>query len=226
MKQSSLKSPDALPSACRRLSEAGTSLLEVLAGLALFSAVGLSLVAVSTTSLRDLGLESRATLETFELKRGLALLASELRMSSFLSPYLPGTNATASDCSGMFAVDTRTVSFFVALDEASAAGMGGLTPYYVGYRYDPARQQLLRGEIPATNLFTCDTSIGDPASAGVVRSVASNVVEIDTNGDGVTEPAFEWLNGVLRVNLGVRVEGGGAQVKRQNFSTRIYGRVL
>lgn len=194
--------------------------------MALFGIVGLSLVAVSTSSLRDLSLESRATLESFELKRGLALLASELRMSSFLSPYLPGTTATASDCSAAVEVDNNTVTFFVSLDESGVNTTGGLRPYYVGYRYDPTQRQLLRGEIPVTGLFSCNTDVGDPTAPTVARPVASNVVPIDGDNDGDLDAPFAWAAGMLVVNLGTRVESGGTHVKVQNFSTRIFGRVL
>jgi hypothetical protein len=224
MKQSSLNL--CKHSGGERRREHGTSLVEVLVGITMFSLVGLSLVAISSSSLRELSLESRTTLESFELKRGMALLTSELRMSSFLSPYLPGTAVSASDCSAAFTVTERTVAFFISLDEPTTSGAGGLRPYYVGYRYDPEGRRLLRGEIEAANIFSCDTSIGDPTNAAIVRPVASNVIEIDADGDGETEPAFEWQNGALQVNLGTFIDGGGEQKKQQKFSTRIYGRVL
>lgn len=227
MKRSSHTRPStrlAAPCAGHRRGESGSTLMELLVGVLIFSVVGLALVGVSTQSLNDLGLESRTTLETFELKRGLDLLSSELRMSSMLSPYLPGTNDGASRCSNALQVSARSMTFLVALDDPSANG--GMRPYYVGYRYDPAARQLYRGEIPAASAFSCTPPSGDPTSAPYARPVASNVVEIDSNGDGAADSAFAWSNGVLAVNLGTRVDGAGTLTKRQSFSTRIYGRIL
>jgi len=209
-----------------RRGERGTTLMEMLVSMAMFSVVGVGLVGVSTSALRDLSLESRTTLETFELKRGLELLSTELRMSSMLSPYLPGTVETAANCSSAVAVTARTIRFFVAVDEPNATGTGGLRPYYVGYRYDPTTRQLLRGEIAAASLFSCDASIGDPTSASVARPVATDVIELDSNGDGTAENAFTFANGELTVNLGARITGAGSRVKQRPFSTRVYGRVL
>lgn len=204
----------------------GTTLMETLVAMAMFSIIGIGLVGVSTSSLRDLSLDSRTTLETFELKRGLELLATELRMSSMLSPYLPGTVESASNCASAVHVTPRTIRFFVAVDEPSAAGTGGLQPYYVGYRYDPVAKQLLRGEIGVNSLFSCDVTVGDPTSATLTRPIAADVVELDTNGDGVVEDAFRWSNGELTVTLGTRITGAGDRVKERPFSTRVFGRVL
>lgn len=204
--------------------ERGASLIEMLVGVAIFSLVGVALMGISSRSLNDLGLESRATLETFELKRGLGLLAAELRMSSMLSPYLPGTNDAAARCAQSVSVSARTVSFLVAFDDGAAAG--GMRPYYVGYRFDPATGQLLRGEIPAPGIFTCTLPAGDPTAAPYARPLAANVEELDSNGDGAAESAFAWSNGVLSVNLGSRVDGAGQVSKRQAFSTRAFGRIL
>jgi hypothetical protein len=206
--------------------ERGTTLMETLVSLLMFSVVGMGIVGVSTHSLRELSLESRATLETFELKRGLDILSTELRMSSMLSPYLPGTVESASNCTAEIEVTATTLKFFVAVDDVAAVGTGGLQPYYVGYRYDPVSRELLRGEIPVDDLFSCDVSVGDPTTPQLTRPVASNVVTIDRDGNGTNEDPFAWANGFLTVNLATSVEGGGSQHRKQPFSTGIHRRVL
>jgi hypothetical protein len=192
----------------------------------MFSVIGIGLVGVSTSSLRDLSLESRTTLETFELKRGLELLAAELRMSSMLSPYLPGTVESAANCAGALEVTETTVKFFVAVDDGAAINTGGLQPYYVGYRYDAASRQLLRGEIAVSDLFSCNATIGDPTSAAFTRPVASNVAPVDSDNNGVVDSPFTWSAGILSVNLGTSISGPGNRTKQRPFSSRIHGRIL
>lgn len=184
----------------------GFTLTELMVGLGMFGAIGLGMASISSSVLRDIAMEGRASTATQGLKGALDLLSTEMRMSSSLSPYLVGTSAAAVTCNSAFYLTSSTLRFMVVQDE-SAAATSGLQPYYVGYWYDPGTRRLLRGEIPGTTISSCTLPAGDPASATYATVLAENVVRVDGNGDGIADAAFTASGSTINVNLGVEIAG-------------------
>ena len=56
--------------------------------------IGLAFLSFITSVVHTTALENRASLATQELKNSLALLGTELRMSSAVSPYIVGNTAS------------------------------------------------------------------------------------------------------------------------------------
>ncbi len=203
----------------------GFTLLELLVAMALFSLIGLSVLTLSSSVLHDMGTESRMVSESMELSRALGLLSSELRMSSSLSPYLPGTNSALYKCSGTVLISSYTVKFFVVEEDPTALLTSGIKAYYVGYRYDPINKTLLRGEIALNSIYSCTVPATDPTSSTYAKTLATHVTAIDTNGDGIAETAFAKSGNMLSVNLGVQVNGAGGISKLQKLQTKVFERI-
>jgi len=200
-------------------------MVELLVAMFLFGVFGLSAVSLASSAFRDLGIESNLNLAALELNRALGLLSSELRMSSTLSPYLPGNNAALSDCSSAVAVTATTIKFFVVEDDPGASTTSGVQAYYVGYKYDSASQQLLRGEISVNSLTNCAVPATDPTTSAYAKPLAGRVVPVDTNSDGVAEAAFVRTGSTIAVNLGVSARGAAQLSKLQKLPTQAFSRV-
>lgn len=200
--------------------EQGFTISELLVSMTLFSVVGLGLASFSNSVLRTVSIESRATSATEELRNAVSLLSSELRMSQSLSPYLVGDLSSVVTCSGAFSVSSSAVKFIVVEDDSSAT-TSGLQPYYVGYSYDASTETLYRGEVAASSITACSIPSTDPTSAGVRQILAESVIPVDGNGDGSIDPVFEFTGSVLRVNLGVRIDGAGGTKIEQAIPAQI-----
>lgn len=199
----------------------GFTLVELLVSMSLFGIVGLGLVAFTSNALRGLSDESRLSFAALEAKNALGMLSSELRMSSAISPYLPGTDSSATNCRAAVSANATTLRFMLAEDDSDAA-TAGIQPYYVGYRFDSISGTLLRGEIPGSTVTSCVVPAGDPASSAVAQTLAERVVQIDADGDGTLEPVFSLSGDVLTVNLGVQLITQSGEETTQHFVTKIY----
>lgn len=203
--------------------EQGFTLIELLVGLLLFGVVGMSLVSFATGSFRNLGIQNRASSAGNELRHAIDLLATELRMSGSVSPYLVGNTASTVTCSGALAVTSTTVKFLVVNDDASST-TSGVKAYYVGYKYDAAKKELLRGEINKTVLTNCTLPVGDPTSATYAHVIAENVEKIDNDNNGTLDNPFSMASNVLTVHLGIKVEGSGGETSTDNIVTQVFVR--
>lgn len=204
--------------------QSGFTLAELLVSLSIFSLLGMSFVTFSTSALQRLSVENRISSASQELMNGLELLSSELRMSSSVSPYLVGTTATVVTCGSALSVTTTKVKFLVVQDE-NVASTWGLQPYYVGYYYNSATKQLLRGEIAGASITNCTLPAGDPTGVTYAKVLAENVVQIDADGNGTLDPVFSTSGNSIVVNLGVQITGVKNTVVTQKMPTTIYRRV-
>lgn len=206
----------------RRDYESGFGVAELLVSTVIFSIILLGMVSYSNLTFSNLGLENRASSSARELRNAISLLSSELRMSSSVSPYLPGDNPDDVTCSSQITATSNSIRFLVVHDDSSAPS--GIQPYYVGYIYDVNSKQLLRGEIPGTTTTNCSLPVENPLSPDYARVVADRVSPFDQNGDGITEPPFYFANGTLTINLSIEVDGQNGAKRSQGISTRIYAR--
>ena len=202
----------------------GFTLAELLVSISLFSIFGLATATMMSTTLQRLGIESRATMANQELQNAVNLLASEVRMSSTVSPYLMGDDPDTVRCSAQFSVAANSMSFLVVHDDGS--GANGLRAYHVGYVYDAGTKELRRGQIAASASGSCVLPGGDPTSSSTAQVLAKDIVRIDTDGDGVLEPAFSYSEPKLTLNLGIEIEGAGGVTVTQPINTEIVARSL
>lgn len=203
----------------------GFTLVELMVSMLLFAVVAVGMVAFTTSTLQTLSTESRVSLGAMELKNALGLMTSELRMSSAISPYLPGDNIALTNCSAAVTATATSVKFLISEDDSSAVGTAGIQPYYVGYRYDAASKQLLRGKIPIAALHSCTLPAGDPTLSPIADTVATRVVQIDVDQDGTEDPVFSLNNNILTINLGIQVQSPGGDFVTQQFVSKAYMRV-
>jgi hypothetical protein len=198
-------------------------MVELLVSLGMFSVIGAGFLMFVGSAAKTTAIENRASLASQELKNALKLLATEVKMSSVISPYLVGNTAATVTCSSAVAVTSTTLKFVVVQDEVAAATFG-IQPYYVGYLYDSTSRRLLRGEIAGTTTTSCTLPAGDPTTTTYTQVLAENVVQIDGNGDGVVDPAFTTSGNSILINLGTSVTGGDGLQIIQNFPMTIYRR--
>jgi type II secretory pathway pseudopilin PulG len=204
----------------------GFTLAELLVGFMLFGVVALSMVSFSTQVIYDVGLENRATLNNLDLRNGLELMKAEARMSSTLSPYLPGTISAMSKCPSLVQVTATTVKFLVVDDDVTSIGMSGIRPYYVGYRYDQATMQLYRGEIAISSITSCPVvTMLDPTSTTISKVLVKNVSRVDSDNNGALDPVFAYTGGVLTVRLGSKGKDQRKRLNAQDQSTKIFLRM-
>lgn len=196
----------------------GFTLTELLVSLSLFGVVGMSISSFMVDTMRRTSLESKMSRSTQEAQNAIQLATAELRLSSQISPYLPGTNVALSTCASAMTVDSTEIRFIVAHDAAS--GTNGLSRYYVGYRYDATTKQLIRGEIATASATTCSGS-GNPTDASNGAVVASNIVRIDADGNGTIDPIFSRAGDLVTINLGVEVKVNSKLTATQSLSTEV-----
>ncbi len=204
------------------INQKGFGVTELLISVFIF---GLALLATSSfTSLTfgNLGIENRMSSSIREVRNAINLLSAELRMSSNISPYIPGNSPNLADCSDFIETTTTSIKFLVVHDDYSANN--GMQPYYVGYSYNPANNTLMRGEIPAPTTTTCSIPAGDPTSTQYAKTIAQRVFQTDIDDDGTIEPVFNFNNGILTVNLGIEAHGAARLFRQQNISTKIFTR--
>lgn len=195
------------------------TLVELLVGLSMFSVFSLGLVAYMGQTFQRSNLENRTALAAQELYSAVELMSNELRMSSVVSPYLPGVNASLIDCSASLSVSNTSISFVVVHDDSSSSR--GLKAYYVGYNYDPAEKKLLRGEIEKSSTTDCMLPAGDPTSTSVAKTIASRVVQLDRNSDGTDDPIFVATGSGVSINLAVEYESPSGEKVTQDVSTTV-----
>ncbi len=194
-------------------------MVELLASLVLMGAVGLGITSFMSDTLRRAALSNRMSTASQELQNATQLIAAELRLSSQISPYLPGTNASLTSCGAALTTAANTMSFLVAHD--SSGSSNGMQRYLVGYRYDPISKQLLRGAISSSGVTSCSVPSGDPTSSANAAPVARNIVRIDANGDGSLDQVFSRSGNLLSVNLGVEVTLQSGLKQVQPIATQI-----
>ncbi len=208
---------------CNKIqNEQGVGVAELLVGVFIFSIIILAISSFANLTFTNLGLENRASASSRELRNALALMSSELRMGSSVSPYLPGDDPAIINCLSQISTSSTSIRFLVIHDDISATS--GIQPYYVGYSYDATKKQLLRGEIPGISITNCALPPGDPLSSAYARVVADRVYTYDNNGDGADESVFSYANGTLNVNLAVRVAAQNGTQRTQGVTTRIFTR--
>ena len=110
----------------------GFTLVELMVSLGLFGIIALAMTSFTSQALQTVGVESRVSLASLEAKNAVAILGSELRMSSSVSPYIPGNTPSLTKCSGSVSVTSTTLKFLVTQDDESAVSASGIRSYYVG----------------------------------------------------------------------------------------------
>ncbi len=204
-------------------SQSGFTITELLVGMSLFSVVSLGMATFMQQTLQKTALETRAAQAAQELENATTLITNEMQMSAVVSPYLPGTNPENVNCSTATSVSGGdTLRFMVAHDDKTASN--GIRSYYVAYVYDSDNGELLRGEVTKADTTNCAVPAQDPAHSDVLQTVAKNIVQIDTNGDGTDESVFALANGTLTVNLGMEVSGPNDTSVTQQISTQVVAR--
>lgn len=204
-------------------SSRGFTLPEVLVGVLLLAIVSLTVASFSTSVLRRAGTETKVSSASMELKSALSLLSSELRSSATISPYLMGSTPSTVTCGSAFAVTSTTVKF-LAVEDDSAASTSGLAPYYIGYKYDSATNQLLRGEIVGPTTTACTLPSGDPTSVTYAKVVARDVTQIDADHNGTLDNVFVLNGNLLTINLGIKLNSSGTSTVTFGPQTQIYVR--
>lgn len=199
----------------------GFTLPEVLVGIFLLSIVGLAVASYSNEVLRRAGQEAKLATAAMELRNGLSLMSSELRASASISPYLVGSDPSLVTCNSALAVTSTTVKFMKVEDDAGSTS-SGLKAYYVGYKYDSATGELLRGEIAATTVTSCIVPSGDPTSSTVAKTIANNLTQIDEDGNSVLDSVFSISGNILTVRLGVSLNSSGSTTVSHMPRTRIF----
>jgi Tfp pilus assembly protein PilW len=200
----------------------GFGLTEALVSVFIFGLVLLSISSFNTLTFGNLGLENKISASVREARNAINLLSTELRMSSTMSPYIPGNSPALVDCADFIEASNNMIKFLVVHDDYTATN--GIQPYYVGYLYDSDSKTLLRGEIPAPTTTTCSIPAGDPTSQQHAKIVAQRVSPTDIDDNGVIEPIFHFSDGVLNINLEVAAFGPGILFRAQKISTRVYTR--
>lgn len=201
-----------------RRNQKGFTITELLVSLSLFGIVGMSVSSFMIDTLRRTSLETRMSQATQEAQNAIQLMTAELRLSSQISPYLPGTNVALSTCSSSLTVDSTNVKFIVAHDVST--GTNGLSRYYVGYRYDATLKQLIRGEIATATDTTC-TGSGNPTDSSNGAVIASNIVPVDADGNGTVDDVFSKSGDLVTINLGVEVNVNSKLKATQTLSTEV-----
>ncbi|MCB0335817.1 MAG: type II secretion system protein [Bdellovibrionales bacterium] len=199
--------------------EAGFTLIELLAVIGILAVFSVGVVNYMIDVFRRVGIENKMALAAQELKNGLSLMSSELRMSRSSSPYLPGDIPENSDCSSALSISGDTIRFLVAHDDESSTT--GVQLYYVGYKYVSDQNRLIRGQILAPGAGSCVLPVGDPVDVLTAQMIADDVVQIDTDGDGVLDDPFSISGDSVVINLGVEVTGPGEMTMTEELSTRI-----
>lgn len=198
--------------------------MELLVGMGLFTIVSMAAFVVLSQTFRRTGTEGRAAISSLELKNVLQLFATELRLGTAVSPYLPGSNPNAVICATQLAVTPTTVRFLVMHDNAAAPN--GREVNYVGYSYDPATRRLFRGSVPSTNQTGCTLPPNDPLNEANRFVLATNIVRIDGDGNGTIDPMFSLSNGVLNINMGISIGQVEGSPVTQSITSRIFVRSL
>ena len=201
----------------------GFTLTEMLVGVLLLSIVSVTVASFSNSVLRRAGTETKVSSAAMELKSALSLMSSEIRSSATISPYLMGISPGTVTCTAAFAVTSTTVKFLAVEDDSSATS-SGLSPYYVGYKYDATNNQLLRGEIAAPSTTACTLPSGDPTSSTYAKVIARDVTQIDANHDGTLDTVFSMSGNLLTVNLGIKLNSSGTTTVTYGPQTQIYVR--
>jgi prepilin-type N-terminal cleavage/methylation domain-containing protein len=196
---------------------AGFTLLELLVSLGIFSFISLATVTYAASAFKRINLENRAAVVSQELRNGIDLIVSELQMSRSISPYLPGDDASLTNCTAALAVTPNTLHFMVTHDDGNATG--GIRVYYVAYSYDSASGELRRGEVQANSYSECEIPAIDPLENSIV--IANNLVEVDNNEDGALDDIFILNSPTLQINLGFEISGASNHQIRENFSTDV-----
>ena len=202
--------------------ERGFGLTEVLVSVFIFGIAWLSISSFNSLTFGNLGIENKISASVREARNAVNLLSTELRMSSTISPYIPGNSTSLVDCTDFIEASSTAIKFLVVHDDYAAPN--GIQPYYVGYSYDPNSKILLRGEVPAPITTTCSIPAEDPTSAQYAKTIAQRVAQTDINEDGIIEPIFHFSDGVLTVNLEVEATGPSRLFREQKISTRIFTR--
>lgn len=201
----------------------GFSVIELMVSILLFSVVATSIVTFMADSFGRLGVETRASLSTRELKNALGLLQSELRMTGAISPYNVGIDATAVTCGNRLTATSNTLYFFVSYDDSSVSS--GTQNYYVGYQFSPSENILYRGEVTSGS-SNCNIPVADPLSSANKKILAKDVIQIDANNDGVLDNVFTKNSNQILVNIGVRVTGPRGITVTQNLVTTVFARAI
>lgn len=202
----------------RMRNQRGFTLAELLVSISLFGAVGFGISSFMVDTMRRTSLENRISLATQEAQNAMQLLIAELRLSSQLSPYLPGTNVALTNCVSSIATTSTSINFIAAHDDTS--GVNGLARYMVGYRYDSAKKQLIRGEVSTSSASSC-TASGNPTDSSNGATVASNIVQVDADNNGTIDPMFSKSGDLITITLGVEVAISSSFKSTQILSSEV-----
>jgi prepilin-type N-terminal cleavage/methylation domain-containing protein len=201
-----------------RMNQKGITLMELLVSLALFGIVGGVITSTLFSAFQRMSIEQRLAASTDSARLAVQLLTSELRMSSQVSPYLPGTNSSLTTCNSAFDTQSAALKFLVSHDSAASRGT---SVTYIGYSYDPVTKQLFRGEVSSTSNTSCATPASDPNGAFTRAPLATNIIPFDTNSDGSVDDIFSFANSVVTVSFAVEIRSPHGEIIRQPIRTEI-----
>ena len=202
--------------------QTGLSLIELMVSIVVFSVVSAAAVTFISTSLRRLSVETKVAIATKELKNAVALLQSEMRMSTSISPYNVGVDASLVTCRAQLATTATTVRFLVAHDDPN--GSSGTQVYYVGYEYSVTDNILYRGEIAGGSATNCTLPSGDPLATANKKILAKNVVRIDADNNGTIDDPFTRTGNQFFIKLGAQVTGSSGLTAAQKVTDSVFTR--
>jgi hypothetical protein len=137
--------------------------------------------------------------------QAMASLSYELRTSQAISPFIPGSEIEISNCHAARRVENTKIFFMRSIPSASDAQ--GRLVKYISYHYDRDKKHLLRGEVTMSSLTTCTSTLSDPSAKEVSKIIATGIVEVDEDGDGVVDPIFTEAKPQIIINLGLERPG-------------------
>jgi hypothetical protein len=102
----------------------------------------------------------------------------------------------------------------------------GVNAYYVGYSFNAATGELLRGQVPAVSVTTCTVPAQDPTSSTYASTIAKNVVQIDADSNGSLDPVFAASGNGLLIRLGVEADSNDHREVRQELTLELARRAV
>jgi len=129
------------------------TIMELLVAMLLLGVTILSIASATSSAYRTLSFETQAAESSMQARYILHSLLAEVRMAGILSPYFGGINASLEMCPNQVDISNNgnDIRFFVSHDAVSMSAGTGQQLWYVGYRFNPITNELMRGQVLMTN---------------------------------------------------------------------------
>jgi competence protein ComGF len=163
------------------------TLMEMLVAVVLLGVTILSIASATSSAYSTLSFETQAAESSMQARYILHSLLAEVRMAGILSPYFGGINSALEMCPNQVEISTdgNDIRFFVSHDSVSQSAGRGQQLWYVGYRFNPAKNELVRGQILMNNPpsrqsdGTCNTPATDPLNSALLMTSRIRAPEIN-----------------------------------------------